>query len=569
MSVQEKETEEDLRSQLLEAYYDDPILACREVLPEWFPTPMPWVHRGILAIILQRADFLLNFGEEVWPEGAGRWTKKKLSKIVRNFVYLVDPDDPSKGTKPIFIIRYGEDGRTPVAIDMALGQFTNILMPRESAKTTITNAGVLLLILYQLVGYFLYISNTGTHADDQLATIKRELETNDQIHLVWGNLVPDRVAPQSWTYNEIETTTGVLGASKGRGAQIRGMNRFSKRPDLIIMDDIEDEESVGTDEQLDKTQKWYMKAVEPALTKVKGRGRLINLGTPQHPKDISYAHARDPRFTTVRFGAVDPDGDMLWPLYMSKQKYEALKRAYTRRGQLFEFGMEYDCEINGEAQSKFKAEHIQRYKLLEPEEFTRDFLVRAVCIDPAISAKKGACPSALAVVGLSERGFWHVADYYQKIGMTPREQVDKYFELSMKWMCNRHGVESVAYQAALVHLLREEMFRKRHYFEINELLPGSDKRKHERIEGIVQPRTSASLVTFNQRWVDLELQFLQWPHGGMDGPDVIAMCMAQCDPYAGLSLPVEVDEEGKEITPDILRERTMEDLDWDEKMGCP
>lgn len=561
-----RQTEETQRRDfLLDAYLADPVSFCRDILPHWFPKPMPWVHRGLLAIEVRQADFLLNFGEEEWAEGGCRWTKKKLSKIVRHFTYSLRPGDPQSPRIPIFTIRYKEDGRTPEAIDITIAKFTNIIMPRESAKTTVTNAAVLWLILYELIRYFVYISNTQPHANDQLASIKRELETNESIHAIWGNIVPDKSDNgRTWREDEIETLTGVLGATKGRGSQIRGMNRFSVRPDLIILDDIEDEESVATDVQLAKTQKWQMKSVEPALSKVKGEGRLLNLCTIQHSKDTSQANAKDKRFTTIVFGAMDPDGDPIWPLYMTREKYERLRVSYAERGMLYEFGLEYASAINEEDQAKFKAAHVQRYKLLTLDEFLRDYPIRAVAMDPAISKKPTACPTALAVIGMSEKGLFHVFKFHMQIGMTPREQVDKFFEFSKGGVCNRHGFEATAFQAALGHLMREEMFRKQHYFEPNELYPGADQRKHQRIEGIIQPRTSAQVVTFQERWPDLEIQFLHWPHAGFDGPDVIAMCIALCDPYAGLALPRPQNEEtGEEETPAILRDKTMEDLDYD------
>lgn len=549
------------KKELLSLYLDDPVTFCRDVLPHWFPMPMPWVHRGMLAIITRQADFLLNFGEEHWQNGTGHWTRKGLAKIVRHFTYSTNPDDQEAERKPIFIVRYGgNQGRTAVAIDMALGQFVNEILPRGVSKTTLTNAALLHQTLYELIKYFVYISDTDTHGSDQLETIKRELETNDRIHALWGNIVPERTGKETWREGEIETTTGVLAASKGRGSQVRGMNRFANRPDLIIMDDIENEESVSTPEQLAKTQKWYMKSVEPALTQT-GVGRIINMGTIQNNKDISQAHTKDPRYTTIQFGAIDPDGDMLWPFYMSKAKLVALRDAYARRGQLYEFGLEYLSTIREEDKAKFKAAHVQRYRLYEPAEASDIFPVIATCIDPAISKSVTACPCAISTVGLSARGAWQVLDYHQQVGMTPREQITEYFRQSRKWKSTRHGVEAVAYQAALSHFLREEMFRVKHYFEINEIYPGQDKKKYLRIEGILQPRIASETVTFNQRWPDLETQFLNWPHSGFDGPDVLAMCFALCDPYVGLTTPEEFDDEGNPTPPMILREKTMENFE--------
>ena len=92
------------------AYGKDPILCARQLFPHWFKRPMPWFHRGILAILFRRADFLLNFSEpgkpEVWQGGTKHWTKKDLAKIVKHFVYKINPADKRSPTAPIFRVRY-------------------------------------------------------------------------------------------------------------------------------------------------------------------------------------------------------------------------------------------------------------------------------------------------------------------------------------------------------------------------------------------------------------------------------------------------------------------------------
>jgi hypothetical protein len=41
---------------------DDPVYFCQTFLQEWFPDPMPWVHRGLLAMMTRRCSFLPQYG---------------------------------------------------------------------------------------------------------------------------------------------------------------------------------------------------------------------------------------------------------------------------------------------------------------------------------------------------------------------------------------------------------------------------------------------------------------------------------------------------------------------------
>lgn len=559
------------KEELLAFYLKDPCAFCREILPHVFTKPMPWFHRALLAILTRETSFLLKFQEERWSDGRRRWTKKHLSKIVRHFTYPINPADRESPRKPIFKVRYAEDGRTPIRVDLVISKNSNYILPRGTSKTTVVNAAVEFMILYELIEYFVYISEAQRpHAENQLATVKRELSTNDKIISLWGNVVPSRMDEEDNRVDQIEFTNGVMGAAKGRGSQIRGMNKFYTRPDLIIMDDLENEESILTEEQREKTREWVYGVVDPALVKVGKVGRLINLCTMRHPEDIGQTLAKDSAYTTVTLGAIDLDGEPLWDHWMDKQGIDAERERYARLGRLRRFGMEYLSRADMLDQAKFKAENYKRYRFLSPDQFIREFPIRCIAIDPAISDDPRACFCAIAVVGLSGKGFYHVPDLFMQIGVPPDEQVTRYFDMAIRWQCTRFLVETVSYQKALKHYLKEAMFTRQFYFEIEsaEKIPGNDKSKHIRVEGILQPRIAAQVMTFNERWPDLEAQLMDWDAGGKkDGPDVISMALVGADPFAGLALGREL-KEGE--IPEILKDKTMPDLDIDlEDLGVP
>src|SRR5690606_37758355 len=116
-------------------------------------------------------------------------------------------------------------------------------------------------------------------------------------------------------------------------------------------------------------------------------------------------------------------------------------------------------------------------------------LAVAVAMDPAISQKDDADFAAIAAVGMTERGQLHLFELFMERGCSPRYLIDKFFEIETRWDATLRGIESIAYQAALIHLMREEMFRRKRYFEV---LPITHSRnegnKDERILGILQPR---------------------------------------------------------------------------------
>lgn len=517
-------------SAILAAFYSDPVLMARVVFPHWFPKKMPWFHRGIIAIMLRRTDFLLHFGEEAWSDESATWTPEDLELIAKWFLW----EKPDGTKEPIFKIHY-EAGR-PASVDLIIGQFTAMMLPRGCSKTTLNNFIKLFKILFGLTKFTLLVSETATHANKQLDNIKAELESNERLIEVFGSIVPERQSSLRWTQDEAQTTSGVFITARGRGGQVRGLNNKGNRPDDVTVDDLEDEESVGTPEQLNKTLDWTLKALLPVLSRFDPNATATFMGTMLHRDQTLLKLAADERFTFIRFGAKLPDGSWLWPLYMDQKGWETERASYAAKGKLSAFYMEFGSEARDEDSAKFKAEWF--VNIIQPRS-RGELLARALVIDPAISNKIGADRCSLAVAGITPKGMIHLCDSYGAVGMPPREQVDRYFAMSAAWDCTHHGVESVAYQAALVHLLREEMFRKHRYFEITSITHKT--RKTERIEGVLQPRYAAGYVT-HQRHFPKVLEMLQdWPNAGFDDVDAFAMAVSLLDPFAALAADPEKD----------------------------
>src|SRR5262245_59400848 len=326
--------------QLAKECYADPGLFMRSFLPHWFSKPMPWVHRGLLAILLQKTDWLLKFGPEQWPEGQGFWDEAQLNKILKHFVYSLEPEDPLAEKHPLFEAERDEQGGI-IALHLRTTERTLAIMPRGVSKTTIVNGTNLYKILYKETEFLVYLSETGPHASMQLDNIKRELEQNELMIAVFGTKKPERSAPEHWGQFLIETTDGVVVVARGRGGQVRGLNHKGKRPTDIVFDDVEDKESIKTAEQRDKARTWMKADVEPALPQIAKTGRIVGLGTVLSRESLLMTLARDPEWITIRFGAIDPDGDMLWDEYMTKDQFDAKKKSFHRIGKLADFNLEF------------------------------------------------------------------------------------------------------------------------------------------------------------------------------------------------------------------------------------
>lgn len=525
------------RAAYAEVLANDPVRFMREVLPEWFPKHMPWFHRGIIALVLRQKKFLLNFGPESWAEEDSEWTQAELELIAKWFFY--DPDRrelsmPGPRSRPIFELVYDSEG-VVVDIKLMVSRKMLLMMPRGFAKTTCLNGCITFLICYELRKFIVYASETAGHAEAQLSNVRHELATNSLIQLLFGNLRPDRNHDNVWRNDEFHTLTGIHAVARGRGAQVRGLNRASKRPDIILFDDVEDKESVKTPEQRKKTLDWFKGDVEPAAKAIGGDSYFIGLGTLLHREALLTKLMADPEWITMIFGAQLPDKTMLWPLMLDQRGFERKRLSFSRVGALNLFYMEYNSQLRGDEDSKFTHDmftYVQR---------GIDATVgRALVVDPAISSDPNASDCTFAVVGMTQEGLLHVYHVEGRKGMSPREQVNTYFRLYAQFRVTVAGIEAIAYQRALIHLIREEMFRKSNelgvplYHEVKPISHGRTA-KEERILGVLQPRYAARYITHQAPIAKLEEALTDWPNGQMDWPDVLAMAITLLDPLAGLA----------------------------------
>lgn len=484
--------------------FADPVFFCKYFLPHMFSKPVPWFHRGLMAILTRQTNFLKKYGE--------------LDKIFSNFVWQEDPTDDKCPFQPIFQMEPSGD------ISLKLGQYTMIMVPRGFSKTTIAGVAMDLRdIVYQVTPFAVNVSETAAHSVRTTTSVRRELESNERLIAVFGDLKPDMKDPQKWSENFFETVTGISRAALGRGGQIRGIQHRSIRPIKILVDDLEDKESVLTEEQRLKAREWAYGDMMPALQPMNDAATITALGTLLHPDALLMKWAKDKRFTTIRFGARDRQGELLWPDAMSEKKLEEIKESLAQQGLLHVYYMEYFNEAHAAELQRFRPEYIRHGQV---EGITHT----AVYIDPAISGKPGADETAIYVTGINDKGTIAVLDEASGRGMHPREAIDHYFRLSKRWNCTRHGVESIAYQASLIHLMREEMFRRKHYFEI---IPITHKvKKSERILGILQPRYANGYIVHTKHFPKLVTQLMDFPRGHDDHPDALAGSIALLDPYA-------------------------------------
>ena len=136
-----------------------------------------------------------------------------------------------------------------------------IAAPRGHAKSTnLTFKDSLHAVVYGYKHYILLLSDSSEQAEGFLDEIKTELEENADLIEDFGSLKGEK----TWRSNGILTKNDIKVEAIGSGKKVRGRKHRNWRPDLIVLDDIENDENVNTPEQRKKLKSWFEKAVSKA-----------------------------------------------------------------------------------------------------------------------------------------------------------------------------------------------------------------------------------------------------------------------------------------------------------------
>src|SRR6266576_3884765 len=158
---------------------------------------------------------------------------------------------------------------------------------RGAAKSSIAEEAIIIQACFRRFKNGIILGETYERAVERLRAIKHEFEQNEFLEELFGRQVGD-----TWTEGKIILKNGVIIQAFGRGQSLRGSKHYDCRPDRAFLDDIENEESVASHDAIEKTMRWVMSVVMPALAP----GALVRMnGTPLHPKcAINQLSAPDP-----------------------------------------------------------------------------------------------------------------------------------------------------------------------------------------------------------------------------------------------------------------------------------
>lgn len=328
---------------------------------------------------------------------------------------------------------------------------------RGSAKTT----NCCYMALHRVesgYNYTLIISDTATQAESIIADIQSMVEDSS---------LPYRIIRAVIGELELEYNGNryfIVG--KGAGASLRGIKRNRKRPDLILIDDLLNDEIVQNRLRLDRLQRWYFKALLPSLDP---NGEIWFIGTPMTKADIFMKVCE--MYPTLKV----PLDEEAWEDRFTPEWIESKKSEYQQMGMLREWKQEFELVLTDSETALFNTSKIQFIDYIPS-----DVKWYMTC-DLAFSDKDTADYSAMTVIGIDSNNQIYCCPY--QLRAKPSEVANEIYRLVAKYNILDVGIEQGASFIAVEEYLSRMMTDYNNYFNIIELKHGG-RSKHSRIASL-------------------------------------------------------------------------------------
>lgn len=443
-----------------------------------------------------------------------------------------------------------------------------VAAPRGHAKSTnFTFKDSLHAILYMYKHYILILSDSSDQAEGFLEDIKTEIEDNYNINLDFGSLKGDK----AWRTGVILTNTGIKVEAIGSGKKVRGRRHRSWRPDLIVLDDIENDENVATPEQRRKLSNWFTKAVSKAGDTYTD---IMYIGTILHYDSLLNNVLQNPRYKARKYRAVISDAvnTKLWEEWETiyTNLFDELHEEHARK--FFEVNREdmllgaevlwedklsyYDlmeikvsegeASFNSELQNDpvdpenatFNPEWFDYYEPGEVDFSSPDFIFVGAN-DPSLGKNKKSDTSSIINIALSLKTGYMYIETASVEKRKPDVIIDDVIEVSRRLKRDyrkgfyKFGVETVQFQYFYKDVMAARSLEEGEYIPIEEIQ--STANKVLRIESL-QPLIKNKYIKFNREHKTLLKQMEEFPMGrNDDAPDGLQMAVQLAQSIKGIT----------------------------------
>lgn len=320
-------------------------------------------------------------------------------------------------------------------------------IPRDFAKTTMAKLAAVWYLLFTPRKFILYLSNTLAIAKPATQDIINFLLTPNSV-AVFGEVEFFIDRPNEGYF--IFLLGGKIKILKafGAGQQVRGLNVLHSRPDLLVVDDLEDTDNIATPELFRKLKRWFYGNLQKAINKFDHK--IIWLGNMIEQQSMLMEHTKSEYWHSRLYGAILKDGTPLWADAWSIEALREDYKEYQLAGMADVWFAEMMNMPMSSANALIQASEIVYEAPIEPGDYKYGFIT----VDLAISKETWAHKTTLTVhMYIPEEGnepsYWQIPYEAAYTGIDTITLFWTIVELAEQWGISLVGIENAAFQQSL------------------------------------------------------------------------------------------------------------------------
>ena len=188
---------------------------------------------------------------------------------------------------------------------------------RGQAKSTHMDVMIPMWLMCQKkreINVMVLVGKSEDSAQTLLGDIQAELQYNKRYIHDFGT----KYNAGNWQEGEFVTSDGVAFFARGRGQSPRGLRYRNKRPDYIVIDDLDDDELCENDARVRKITEWVKEALFGAFG-AEG-GRFIMVGNLISKNSVLANIAASKGVEVSQVNVLDRNGKSAWPEYWTEER---------------------------------------------------------------------------------------------------------------------------------------------------------------------------------------------------------------------------------------------------------
>jgi phage terminase large subunit-like protein len=386
-----------------------------------------------------------------------------------------------------------------------------IAAPRGLGKTSMVGLSLAAQrMLFRLSNFIVYVSNSATSAMMQTENLKMELVSNPTVRRLFGPIKANKAdlegLDESFSRAAWATAMGTLILPRGSGQQVRGVLYKNSRPDLIIVDDLEDTETITNPEIRLKRKEWFHGDLEKCISRYDKNWRIIYIDTLKHEDALLQELLDSSEWESVILEICGDDYKSKAPEFMSDADIMKEVLYHREKGMMDVFFREYRNIPVSKENATFRQEYFKYYN---EDELQDKYLETIVIIDPAKTVQVHSAESAVIGISLDPKaGKIYIRDVVHD-KLYPDQILNAGFDMIKRLRAIALGVEVTSLNEFILQPIKNEMVKRRAVFNLVELKARA--KKEDRIAALVPYYRQGYIYHNKTACTALESQLLSFP----------------------------------------------------------